>query len=214
MSAGESPISSALFRNFSKALNLSPDVSATPLSSMAMATTAAPYFLTRGRTSSILFSSAVQELKAGVPGAHLNPSSAEEAFLTSRSRGILTLRETSLTTSPKNPGSFSPFVPKLMSRASAPSLSWDRAASAMPSTSPASIIGLIFLLPKGFILSPIILKGNPSPKGIRVVLEAKKKKFSASPFFFTCFPLSLFAMALMCEGVVPQQPPIMEAPFS
>ena len=163
MSAAAMPWSAALFTIRCATEKRTSGSSLMPVSSLEMATTAAPYLATRGSTRSITSSSPVTELTRGLPWYTASPASSASMMDESIDSGTSTTLCTSCTARASSAGSSASGMPALTSSMCAPAATCATASASTRLKSPAFISSASSLRPVGLMRSPIITKGRSKP---------------------------------------------------
>ena len=136
-----------------------------------MATTAAPYFLTKGSTRSNDSSSPVTEFNKALPLYTFKPASRASIIDESIANGTSTNDCTSSMVCAKIAGSSAKGIPALTSNTVAPAATCAKASASTRLKSPFFISSANNLRPVGLMRSPITAKGRSKPLTTSLVAE-------------------------------------------
>ena len=161
-----------------------------PVSSLEMATTAAPYFLTSGSTRSSDSSSPVTELTSALPLYTERPRSRAGMIDESIDNGTSVTLCTSSTARASNAGSSASGMPALTSSICAPASTCAMASASTRLKSPFFISSASNLRPVGLMRSPIITKGRSKPMTTSFVGEERIVSVMSFPFLFVDYSSS------------------------
>ena len=163
MSARGMPWSSARSTIFFATSKRTSGSSEIPVSSLEIATTAAPCFFTRGRTDSSRSSSPVTEFTSALPSYTPSPASSAATMDESIDRGTSVTDCTSFTARASRAGSSASGMPALTSSMCAPACTWARASASTREKSSAAISAASTLRPVGLMRSPMTTNGRSKP---------------------------------------------------
>ncbi len=142
-----------------------------PVSSLEIATTAAPYFFTSGSTVSSRSSSPVTEFTSGLPLYTARPASSAATIEESIDSGTSVIDCTSLMVWARIAGSSASGMPAFTSSMWAPAASCAMTSASTRLKLPAAISAARILRPVGLMRSPIMTKGRLKPMTTSRVAE-------------------------------------------
>ena len=142
-----------------------------PVSSLEIATTAAPYFFTSGSTLSRRSSSPVTEFTSGLPLYTASPASSAATIEESIDSGTSVIDCTSWIVLARIAGSSASGMPAFTSSMCAPAASCASVSDSTRLKLPAAISAARILRPVGLMRSPIMTNGRSKPMTTSRVAE-------------------------------------------